>query len=196
MHRPGLLSISASILSSLVLRLFSIGTNSSGEGGPAESPPATPTAEHLWPPPDELGSGEGQIPFELYVTKVTLPPGAQVDHPYPHHGTFVLTVSEGAICYSHIGAPDQSQTTVVANVSNDDSAPAECGGARTDCEVGTDCVLAPGEVVYLPTGSWITQSDTSNHLYGNVGDEQAVVYVSGWGLPDKSTSCGGSCPRP
>jgi hypothetical protein len=201
MRRPALLTIVASILAGIVLFVATLESNPSAQESTPGSLPATPTAELVWPLPDQQNAAG----IELYVTKVTLPPGVPFDHPAEHRGSFVLTVTEGAICYHHTGLSDSSESTVIANVSTNESAPAGCDGARTDCEAKADCVLAPGEVVYLPAGSWVTQSDTASHQYGNVGDVTAVVYISGhWDDSDSQSTpgvvalrgCGGGCPRP
>lgn len=153
----------------------------------ASPPVASPTVERAWPPPDEVVTAP-----VVYVTKVTLPPHAQID-PDSHLGSFILSVAEGAICYTYVGAPDPTETSVIASIAAADPIPTGCVGAETTCELNADCILKPGDVVYLPTGSWITQSNTAMHTYGNVGDMQAVVYLSGYEPDVGGAPCFGGC---
>jgi hypothetical protein len=197
MRRPASLSPFTSILTGLVLLAVALGANTAAqEATPGTTPSATYLAEHLWPPTQEV-NGEGTPLPMPYVTLVTMPPGSEVDDGTAHGGTFVLTVSEGAICYHYPGAPDPTETTVIAHIVVSETAPAGCQEARTDCEINADCILAPGDVVYLTAGSWITQSNLANHRYWTVGSVTAVVYVSGyWVDPPGTAPCGGGCPHP
>ena len=117
-------------------------------------------------------------------------------------GNFLLTVESGAICYRQgelgIDASGESNPAPIAKAVNEEGnpAPTTCtpsGTDATDCEDG--CALDPGDVVYLPVGSTVTQSASSDHAYGTPGStKSAIVVLIQFGeYPRDQGPCGGTC---
>jgi hypothetical protein len=189
----------ASILLGILLLFALMATIISAQGStPGATPSALATPEQMWP--TEVPENEEGTPLPVpYVTKVTMPPGSVVEDPEAHLGPFVLIVSEGAICYEYTESTlAPNNTTVRAYPGSTGSIPAGCEDARNDCGSPAGCILNEGDIVYLPSGSWVSQSKTGNHRYWTVGTENAVVYVTGYWAksPGTSPGCGGGCPHP
>jgi len=143
--------------------------------------PATPGAE---PSSDE---------YVLRLKRVDLWLEASPVDEDTHTGLFVLTVDTGAICYTLV-SKNSADTVVTAWASQDVVAPNECQTADLDCTVEGGCELAVNDTVYLPAGSTVTQTGTTEHLYRNVDpDMPAVVYLAEYQEEGDDAGCGGGC---
>ncbi len=154
-----------------------------------------------------VGQGTPEPEYTLRLKRVDLWLGAVTTEGHPHDGSFVLTVDSGAVCYTLL-EPAVNGTVVTATVPEHvepaSACPAPdvicgpdvaCTPAQTDCDGGTGCILEPGETVYLPAGSTVTQmGDGAQHWYGNVDPyHPAVVYLAEYQLEGDDAGCGGSC---
>jgi hypothetical protein len=114
---------------------------------------------------------------------------------HTHYGSFVLSVTSGAICYGTHGDPGANN--VVAHASQTVADTDDCAPTRTDCDDADGCVLGSGEIVYLPTGSWVTQETTAGHRFGNPDPvNSAIVYISGIEPFISGAPCIGGCGKP
>lgn len=207
MRRLVYLSWFASIVTAFILFVTLLQPISSArEATPDDE--ATPTGEEIadgvyldqlwtgevWEAPG-AGTPPPTDPEYAYATKVTLLAGAEAmaQPGHAHGGAFVLTVAKGAICYTSTSA-SPTTTVVTARVAGDGTVPTDCAQNVTDCFDQDGCTLDPGDTVYLPAGSWISQSDTASHWYKNVGDTWAVLYLTGYGPDSGNAGCMRSCP--
>ena len=163
MRRPVFLSFFASIWTAFTQFSTLLQRESSGqEGTPGDE--ATPTGEEihegmyldqLWTGPVWETPGTGTPPPTdpeyAYATKVTLLAGAAA-MPAPGHahgGAFVLTVAEGAICYTNTSA-SPATVLVTAKVAGDGTVPTNCAQNVTDCLDQDGCRLDPGDTDISP----------------------------------------------
>jgi hypothetical protein len=158
-------------------------------------------------PAPTVGPGTPEPEYTLRLKRVDLWLGAVTSEGHAHDGSFVLFVDTGAVCYTLLD-PVESGTVVKATVPEHveppvpcpapelSCGPEACAPPRTDCDGGAGCTLEPGDTVYLPTGSTITQvGDGAWHWYGNVDpDHPAVVYLAEYQLEvDGAPGCSGGC---
>jgi hypothetical protein len=171
---------------------------------PAETDPdaGTPAAQ-IPPPPDEETAVAGASPpaspapgsFDiiLRLKRVDMDPGAIPPlGGHVHEDSFVLTVAEGSICYTHKPSVHDSRVTVT--MATDALAPEGCATTKTYAECQAGCTLEEGETVYLTAGSTVIQAGTARHWYGNVDpDNPAVVYLAEQQEDDPGAPCAGRC---
>lgn len=144
----------------------------------------------------------------LRLKRVELLPGHErPEQSHNHPGAFTLSVSEGAICYTMLGVEEGEESVATARVAESVTPPTDCPAPdlpcgpnvcapalRTDCADADGCVLDPGDTVYLPAASTITQTDDALHWYVNVDpNEPAVVYLAEQQDFVSAAPCGGSC---
>jgi hypothetical protein len=219
MRRPLALVSFGSLV--IVIAVF-IATWGASNGAPSSyvlaeaSPSASPMA--VEEPPGVAVTDLGTLPvtasldeeYTLRLKRVDLWLGSGPIEGHTHPGAFVLAVDSGAICYTLL-APEVTGTVVTAIVSDNvelptgggcpvpdigcPSDPSLCALPRTDCADGDGCVLAPGDTVYMPAGSTLTQTGDADHWYGNVDpDHPAVVYMAEYQEEEDGAGCGSSCP--
>lgn len=134
----------------------------------------------------------------LYLSKVTFAPDLSAPELHTHTGQFVLTVNAGAVCYE-VGTM-AAGATVTAVIPTPSAEHPKCTGSQTlecipDDATGTStCTLKTGDIIYLPASSSLTQNGDADHTYGNVDDQEAVVYLTGHqeNRP-RVTGCKGGC---
>ncbi len=183
------------ILAMSASMLASPGTGSA-QSTPGESPPEPVVVSMgIITIPDPTNSGVNNI---LYMTQVNLPANTIVSE-HQHVGQSVLTVDEGAICFTLAAKP--AGTDVHANRPPNTTPHPDCAETPdliTTCEVLpsglSTCALEEGATLYVPEGGSVTQSGETLHTYENVDTIPAVIYIAGV-MPDSGgdVGCDGSC---
>ncbi len=161
------------------------------EGFTIVSQPVDPATEN---PAAEATPGT-RSSASMVLQHITIDPHTMYPNSeHPHGGGYLLTVVSGAICFTQ-GMYLQPASMVAVHAVATSTIPTDCAATAQDCDSDEGCVLQDDDVVYLPAGSTVAQSDSTWHWYGNVDDVPAVVVLSGYAYDPPALPCGGSCWR-